>query len=465
MTTTASDSRPARPKPAPDATVSDGGPGDAYEEDVLRARMLVGLAIQSSEAVEIMAAQLTAEELRDPRLGLIWEACLEVLDHHEQVHPTLVSEVLEQRGQLQRVGGLAHLHTLMAQAPPLVSLDHLVERALRAEQRRRTLGGLLRAHQLATAADWLDDPEGAAAAVEQTFTETVTTAAGAAMFQPMPTLAGGLDAHLADLIAADGLVLPTGLTDLDRLLKLRPGDLVIVAARPGVGKSLLGLRLARNVAFRHGHSALVVSLEMTRLEVNARILAAETGTELVKLLPDDNRKPLTDYETTKLRRRAEELADKPLVVDATAAYSVSTLRSRLRRMQRTGNQPSLVVLDYLGLMQLPNGDRHDLALGEAARQLKVAAGEFGVPIVCLHQMNREVEKRQDKTPVLSDLHNSGALEQHANAVVLMSPETTEDGTRTGVVTLHVAKNRSGPLGEASVLARGHYGDLAPLSLS
>lgn len=319
-------------------------------DDLHRERMLIGLALNSALETEEIAAHLAAEDFRDPRLGAIWEACLTCLDTVGQVHYNLVHEVLAEREQLEYVGAGSALHTLWDQRSG--TPGYWIEQLQKAQRRRQFIEGTVRAHQRAVQADWMADPDAAAAMVEQAFTDAVTTHGSGPEFSATPLLAGGLEGHLLELGLVDQAVLPTGLADLDRLIKIRPGELIFCAARPGVGKTLLGLRLARQVAFRHKRPALVVSLEMSALEIRARVLAAEAGVEQAKLLPDNDRPELTEREFHKLRERANELADAPLIVDAAESYSVGTLRSRLRRLARLGSLPALIVIDYLGLMEI-----------------------------------------------------------------------------------------------------------------
>lgn len=450
----------------------DGRGGGDYEQrldltmpmpdDLRRERMLIGLALNGAAETEEIAAYLAAEDFRDPRLGAIWEACLTCLDTIGQVHFNLVHDVLAERGQLEYVGTGVALHTLWDQRAG--TPGYWIEKLQAAQRRRLTIEGTVRAHQVGVQADWTADPDAAAAAVEQAFTDALTSSTSRSSFMPAPLLAGGLDEHLAELALVDQDVLSTGLTDLDRLVKIRPGELIIVAARPSVGKTLLGVRFARQVALRHHRPAYVASLEMSELELRARVLAAEANVEMNKLLPDSNRPALTEHEERRLREQMTKHAEAPLFVDAAESYSVGTLRSRLRQMRRLNQSPAIAVIDYLGLMELPTAERHDLALGEAARQLKMTAREYGVPIILIAQMNREYEKRAEKRPMMSDLHNSGALEQHANAILFLVPELADNGTETGVVTIHIGKNRSGPKnGQVNLLARGHYGDIAPFA--
>ncbi|WP_189062258.1 replicative DNA helicase, partial [Longimycelium tulufanense] len=399
---------------------------DPTESELAAERAVLGLAMLSAEACDTINEYVRPEDLYRPPHQAILAALLEAADRNGTTRPITVLHVLERRGELDRCGGAPYLHTLLAEAPPVASLRHHLELLLGGIRRRRTLEGLVRAQQRALVGDWADDPDAVAAEVENAFTDAVATG-GTGGFQAEPTLSGGWEAHMAELEMADVATLPTGLPDLDRVLKIRPGDLVVVAARPGVGKSLMGLRLAREVAYTHGLPAYLASLEMTQLEVNARILAAEANVEVTKLLPG-NRPELTEDDRRRLAFATERLRGGPLYIDATPSYSLGTLRSRLRRLDRRGQRPSLVVLDYLGLMSLPAADRHDLALGEATRQLKVTALEFEVPVIAIHQLNREVERRADKKPVLSDLHNSGAIEQHANAVLLLFEDEDQPGT-------------------------------------
>ncbi|GLY54895.1 replicative DNA helicase [Lentzea sp. NBRC 102530] len=434
--------------------------------DVRAEQTVLSAMLLAPDEISAVSQVLREQDFYRPPHTAIYRAILDLHQHGHPTDPVAVSAELERRGELDRVGGAPYLHTLYAVPSTAANAAYYAE-IVAEKSVLRSMGEVgTRMTQRGYGNLQGEDVDDVLEKMRADLDAVIERRVSRSGWIPTPALAAGLEHHLAQLDVSDHDVLSTGLPDLDRLLKIRPGELIFVAARPSVGKTLLGLRFARQVAFRHRRTALVVSLEMSELELTARILAAEANVEMAKLLPDVHRPELTERDLRKLTECYTDLADAPLLLDVaeSASYTADTLRARLRQLQRQDMLPALVVVDYLGLMQHPAAERNDLALGETGRRLKLTAREFGVPIIAIHQMNREVEKRQDKRPLMSDLHNSGALEQHANAILFLVPELSDDGVETGVVTLHIGKNRSGPKnGTVSLLARGHVGDIASYS--
>ncbi|MGH9294100.1 MAG: replicative DNA helicase, partial [Acidimicrobiales bacterium] len=237
----------------------------------------------------------------------------------------------------------------------------------------------------------------------------------------------------------------TGFGDLDRLLGgIEPGALVVVGARPSMGKTGFGLCVARAAAAR-GTPALYTSAEMSEGEIMARLLGIMSGVGTHRQRSAD----LRPEEWMRLLDARKLLDSMPLEIDDRAAPTVSDIRLRARRMQvRSGL--GLVVVDYLGLLSAPKAERRELEVAAIARGLKQIARSLGIVVVALSQLNRGLEARTDKRPLLSDLRESGAIEQDADVVAFIYRDEAyhPDSIDRGTAEIHVAKHRSGPTGVA-----------------
>ena len=248
---------------------------------------------------------------------------------------------------------------------------------------------------------------------------------------------------------------PTGFQDLDALTNgLHTGQMVIIAARPAVGKSTLALDLARAAAVKHGLTAAFFSLEMSRNEITMRLLSAEARVALHAMRSGT----MNDDDWTRLARRMSEVSEAPLFIDDSPNMSMMEIRAKCRRLKQQ-HDLRLVVIDYLQLMT--SGKRvesRQVEVSEFSRSLKLLAKELGVPVVALSQLNRGPEQRTDKKPMVSDLRESGSIEQDADVVILLHREDAyeKESPRAGEADLIVAKHRNGPTATITVAFQGHY---------
>jgi len=264
--------------------------------------------------------------------------------------------------------------------------------------------------------------------------------------------------------------LPTGFADLDDLLGggLAPGQFVIVAARPAIGKSTLALDMARFLSVdRTGKPAVDVqfeSAEMSRTEIGMRMIAAESRVGAQAILEGR----LSDDDWHRVNRVRGRLSDARLWIDADETVSLASVRARFAELCRLGHRPALIVIDYLQLMVHPGrfGNRQE-QVSDLSRQLKIFAMREQVPVVVLCQLNRGPEQRNDHRPLLSDLRESGSLEQDADIVILLHREDAyeRESPRAGEADFIVAKHRNGPTSTITVAFQGHYNrftDMAPV---
>jgi archaellum biogenesis ATPase FlaH len=256
---------------------------------------------------------------------------------------------------------------------------------------------------------------------------------------------------------------PTGFADLDALTNgLHPGQLIVIAGRPGLGKSVLALGIARAAAIGAGLTTAIFSLEMGHTEITARLLSAEARVQLYSMRSGQ----MSEDDWIRLAQRMSELVDVPLFVEDWPKMPVSRIRAICRNLKQH-HDLRLVIVDYLQLMASPGrAQNRETAVAEISRSLKLLAKELGVPIVAVSQLNRGPEQRTDKRPLLADLRESGALEQDSDVVILIHREDfyEPESPRAGEADLIVAKHRNGPTATVTVAFQGHYArfvDMAP----
>ncbi len=291
----------------------------------------------------------------------------------------------------------------------------------------------------------------------------------------MNDLIGNALDRIQELADSDGDAITgvaTGFVDLDRMTTgLQGGDLIVLAARPSMGKTALALNIAENVAVRNGLPAFVFSMEMGAGQLAMRLLGSVGRIDQQHLKTGK----LTDDEWSRLSEAVDLLQGAPLHIDESSAMSITELRARARRKAREcGGQVGLIVVDYLQLMSGGDGEggsqeNRATSLGEVSRGLKALAKELNCPVIALSQLNRAVESRPDKRPMMSDLRESGAIEQDADMVVFIYRDEyyNKESTEQGVAEVIVGKARNGPVGTiklAFLKACTKFMDLAPGSI-
>ena len=248
---------------------------------------------------------------------------------------------------------------------------------------------------------------------------------------------------------------PTGFVELDELTNgLHAGQMIIIAARPGMGKSTLGLDLARAASIKNQLPSVFFSLEMGKSEIVQRLISAEAGVPLNHI----RKGQMGDDDWQRIARKTGEVSSAPLYIDDSPNLTMMEIRAKARRLKQR-HDLRLVVVDYLQLMT--SGKRvenRQVEVSEFSRSLKLLAKELDVPVVAISQLNRGPEQRTDKKPMLSDLRESGSLEQDADMVVLLHREDAyeRESPRAGEADLILAKHRNGPTGMVTVAFQGHY---------
>jgi replicative DNA helicase len=410
---------------------------------------VIGAVMIDPEVYYDLAQFLEAEDFYIHRHRWIWEAFSRLHEQRTPLDFLTVTGELERMGQLTEIGGPAYLTGLLNQVPTSMHAEaygHMVEAT---SIRRRMLTA---ANQIATMA--YDQHE---------LVDQVMQDAEKAIFNvserrlkhdllPISTVLSDYYDHIADLARRPDDIhgVPTGFKDLDHVLEgLQPSDLLIIAGRPGQGKTGFLLSVARNAALTHKKRVAIFSMEMSNEQVVQRLISQETGIDSQRLRTGK----LSEDELPLFTQAIEVFSDTKIFLDDTPALTPMQLRTKCRRMHMEFGL-DLVLVDYLQLM---SGDtRNDNRVQEVSyisRNLKVLARELNVPVLAAAQLSRAVEQRTDKRPVLSDLRESGSLEQDADIVMFIyRPDQYEkDTVKQNVAEIMISKHRNGPTGNVELV--------------
>jgi replicative DNA helicase len=443
-----------------------GQRGEEFERmpphDVAAEQCVLGGMLLSKDAISDVIEVIRPSDHYRPAHQVVHEAILDLYARGEPADAITVSNELTRRGELQRIGGAPYLHTLIASVPTAANAGYYARIVRERAILRRLVEAGTRIVQMGYTGDAdADDLVDRAQAEVYAVTDRRIAEDYHSLAEIMP---GALDEIESISSHSGGMTgVPTGFADLDALTNgLHPGQMVVIAARPAVGKSALALDFARSATIRHNLPAVLFSLEMGRNEITMRLLAAEAKVPMNLMRTGQ----LSDDDWGRLAKRMGEVADAPLFIDDSPNMSLMEIRAKCRRLKQR-HDLRMVVIDYLQLMSSPKRvESRQQEVSEMSRSLKLLAKELEVPVVALSQLNRGPEQRQDKKPLLSDLRESGSIEQDADVVILLHREDAyeRESPRAGEADLIVAKHRNGPTATVTVAFQGHYSrfvDMAP----
>ena len=427
-------------------------------QDVQAEQSVLGGMLLSKDAIADVVEVLRAGDFYRPAHQIVYDTILDLYGRGEPADAVTVSAELTRTGQLMRVGGTPYLHTLISSVPTAANAGFYAEIVAERATLRRLVEAGTRIVQLGYGAAAgqggdVDEVVDRAQAEIYDVTERRTSEDYVRLEQ---LLQGTMDE--IDAISSRGgqnIGVPTGFSELDQITNgLHPGQMVILAARPAIGKSTLALDFSRACSIRHGMTSAIFSLEMSKSEITMRLLSAEAKVPLHHMRSGH----MSDDDWARLARRMGEVADAPLYIDDSPNLTMMEIRAKARRLKQR-HDLRLVVVDYLQLMT--SGKRvenRQVEVSEFSRSLKLLAKELDVPVVAISQLNRGPEQRTDKKPMLSDLRESGSLEQDADMVVLLHREDAyeRESPRAGEADLILAKHRNGPTGMVTVAFQGHY---------
>jgi replicative DNA helicase len=414
--------------------------------DIGAEQACLGALLMDRDAIVAVAPWLRAEHFYLEKHAWVYEATLSCLERRVPPDLRTVADALRRYDRLDAIGGLSFLVELVQATPTAVHVAHYARVIARTAMLRR----LIAAGGTIAALGYQEDQD------DHTLIAAVQQALQAALDRPglsaVTPASAAVEALFAQLALGAGGGLPTGLADLDAKTDgLHRGDLVLLAARPGMGKTSLALQLLLNMSER-GLSVLCFSLEMGEQQLLQRMLASRTDIDLMAI----RKRALTETQLVTLTEELGRLASLPFYVDQTGGLTLEELRGKAQALQTAlaveGRRLDLVIVDYLQLMQPPDagrrGGNRTEDVSAISRGLKALARELDVPILALAQLNRAVESRASRVPMLADLRDSGSLEQDADIVVFVYREEVYDPEtdKQGIAELHIAKHRNGPLG-------------------
>lgn len=424
-------------------------------QDLAAEQSVLGGMLLSKDAIADVLERLRPGDFYRPAHQNVYDAILDLYGRGEPADAVTVAAELDRRGLLRRIGGAPYLHTLISTVPTAANAGYYAGIVAEKALLRRLVEAGTRVVQYGYAgAEGADVNEIVDRAQAEIY--DVTERRTAEDFVPLEALLQPTMDEI-DAIASNGGIsrgVPTGFTELDELTNgLHGGQMIVIAARPGMGKSTLGLDFLRSCSIKNRLSSVVFSLEMSKSEIVMRLLSAEAKIKLA----DMRSGRMSDDDWTRLARRMSEISEAPLYIDDSPNLTMMEIRAKARRLKQKADL-RLVVIDYLQLMTSGKKvESRQQEVSEFSRQLKLLAKELEVPVVAMSQLNRGPEQRTDKKPMLADLRESGAIEQDADMVILLHrPDAFErDDPRGGEADLIVAKHRNGPTRTVTVAHQLH----------
>jgi len=430
---------------------SDASDYDRRPPQDLNAEMsALGGMLLSKDAIADVFGTLHGSDFYKPANELIFNAILELFGHGNPVDVLTVSDELTKRGELARVGGSAYLAELLGSVPTAANAGYYARIVHERAQLRKLIDAGTRIVQLGyaesggEASELINLAQAEMYAVTDKKTGEDYIAVGDVLEETLEQLENANGAQLPGV--------PTGFRDLDKLTNgLQAGQMIVIAARPGLGKSTLALDFARSAAIKHQMPAVLFSLEMNRTEIMQRLLSAESGVFLEKM----RNGKLEQVDWDHICNVEGRIKEAPLYIDDSPNLTMMEIRAKARRIKQQHGL-ELIVIDYLQLMTSGKSriESRQQEVSDFSRALKLLAKELGIPVVALSQLNRGPEQRSDKRPALADLRESGSIEQDADVVILLHRDPNDED-RAGEADMIVAKHRNGRTDTIPVLFQGH----------
>ena len=422
-------------------------------------RAVLGAILLNKDAFDTVSSIVKAEDFYSDNHRVIYEALVSIVGKNQRADYVLLSEELKKAQKLEAVGGILYLTNLTTDIVDAYNVeDHA--KIVRDKAHLRKLIHVANAVE-SMAYREEEETEDIVNRAEQMVLDVSGTTKGESSFSAMRDVVYETIDRINELQRHKGILtgVSTGFKDLDNLTSgLQKSDLILVAARPSMGKTAFTLNIAQNVAMKSKKNVAFFSLEMSKTQLVARVLAAVAGINSGRIRNGQ----LSQEDWGKAINALNDLAEAPLYIDDTSGLTPQLMKKKLRRLIQEHGELGLVVVDYIQLME--NGgkkmaDNLQQEVSAISRQLKIMAREFNVPLIALSQLSRGVESRADKTPMLSDLRESGSLEQDADIVAFLNRENyqdtedTSDGVETQVI---IRKHRNGELGIVKLWFEGAY---------
>ena len=428
----------------------------ALPQDVMSEKAVLGSVFIAPDKLLIAAELVQPSDFYYPANQTIFKAMLELADKEQAIDPLTIRNLLDSRGEFEPAGGMAYLTELVTAVPTSANIEYYAKNVADKSIARSVINNLTDS----IAAVYNSD-----AGIDEIISKTEQSLINASSSRNKSSFK-----HIYDVIetaqikieerasmSSDVTGTPTGFHDFDKITTgLHEDNLIILAARPAMGKTALALNIAQNVAVKAKKAVAVFSLEMGSESLVERMLAAEGNVMSYHIRTGK----LSENEWQRLIYAQAELAEAKIYIDDTPGIRVTEIRSRARKLAQETDGLGLIVIDYLQLITGNNPKNRQQEVSEISRQLKILAKELNVPVIALSQLSRNVEQRQDKRPVLSDLRESGSIEQDADIVAFLYREAyydkSDDGPKNNKVELILEKNRHGSLGTVQLFFHKEY---------
>ncbi|MBM9432198.1 replicative DNA helicase [Flaviflexus equikiangi] len=438
-------------------TESGGGFERTPPQNIEAEMSVLGGMMLSKDAVADVTEILKSDDFYRPSHALIFDIIMQFFGDGEPADAVTVGAELKRRGELERVGGLPYLHSLVASVPTAANAGYYATIVREQSQLRSLVEAGTRIVQLGYSTDGaeVDQLVNMAQSEVYSLTDTAEKREYAVMEDIVNDLVETLEHNESRGGELDGVT--SGFASVDAMLNgFRGGQMIIVAARPGAGKSTFAMDVCRAASVHHNLPSVYFSLEMNRTELSMRVLAAESSVFLDRMIKGN----MTADDWHRVVNGLEKISKAPLIVDDSPNLTMAEIRAKCRRLKQQ-HDIKLIVIDYLQLLTsgAKNVESRQQEVSDFSRSIKLLAKELDVPIIAVAQLNRDSEKRDSKKPMVSDLRESGSLEQDADVVILLHREDmykSREESPTGIGEVIVGKHRAGPVGSIMLSFQGHY---------
>ena len=426
--------------------------------DLVAEQSVLGAVFISPETMTSLADELTPEDFYKPANKIVFKTMLSLLEKGEPIDATTMISALTNQGDISTIGGMTYVVELVNSTPTSKNVEHYAKLVKEKATLRKVIADL--SDSLSSAYQGDVSIGEIIAKTEKSLLDISNQNAGTGF----RNVADILDTHMQIVETrsqTDGFVtgLSTGFIGLDKITTgLHEGNLIILAARPAMGKTALALNIAKYVATKERKPAVIFSLEMGAEELIERMLASEGMVPAYHLKTGN----LSTDEWKRLVQAQNNLYDAPIFVDDTAGIRISEIRSKARKLAQEMGGLGVIIIDYLQLITGSKGENRQQVVSEISRELKILAKDLRVPVIALSQLSRSVEQRQDKRPMLSDLRESGSIEQDADIVAFLyrdayyQKEHADSQEANNVTELILEKNRHGSLGTVKLYFHKEY---------
>ena len=426
--------------------------------DLVAEQSVLGAVFISPETMASLADELVPDDFYKPANKIVFKTMLSLLEKGEPIDAATMISALTNQGHIKEIGGLNYVVELVNSTPTSKNVEHYAKLVKEKATLRKVIADL--SESLSSAYQGDVSIGDIIAKTEKSLLDISNQNTGIGF----RNVADILDTHMQMVETrsqTDGFVtgLSTGFVGLDKITTgLHEGNLIILAARPAMGKTALALNIAKYVATKEGKPAVIFSLEMGAEELIERMLASE-GMVLAYHLKTGN---LSTDEWKRLVQAQNNLYDAPIFVDDTAGIRISEIRSNARKLAQEMGGLGVIIIDYLQLITGAKGENRQQIVSEISRELKILAKDLKVPVIALSQLSRAVEQRQDKRPMLADLRESGSIEQDADIVAFLyreayyKKEQGDSQEANNVTELILEKNRHGSLGTVKLYFHKEY---------